>query len=112
MMMFKGWEERRHDLKAYRIALHNFTYVADYFDEWTCFDRIDEPFCGDCEDLAFTLQKQIGGDVWLVRYEGHDHAVLVKNGYVFDQFGAVKRKHYRGEFIKTLIFDDKPQPLK
>ena len=60
------------------------------------------PFAGDCEDFAFTLQGIIGGDVWYVTREGRQaHAVLVKDGLVYDSLSKhkVKKEFYQGEFI-------------
>jgi hypothetical protein len=107
MKRFKAWLSRRRDLKAYRVALSNFTYKKDRWDEWTRFDRTDQPFSGDCEDLAFTLQKQIGGEVRFCRVGGKGHAVLLKDGVVFDQFGAVKKQHYLGTILYVMHFEDK-----
>ena len=66
-------------------ASGNFNYKADINDEWRIYDRIDQPFEGDCEDYALTLQKQIGGDVWFVSHRTlGPHAVLVKNHIAYD----------------------------
>ena len=78
------------DEKAYYEALSNFTYVDDVADEHLAFTRIDKPFSGDCEDFAFTLQRQIGGEVWAFTYDNNvNHAALVLNGVVYDSL----RKH-------------------
>ena len=73
------------DDRAYYEALSNFTYVDDVADEHKVFTRIDNPFSGDCEDFAFTLQLQIGGEVWAFTHNNDtNHAALVLNGVVFD----------------------------
>ena len=78
------------DDRAYYEALSNFTYVDDVADEYKAFTRIDRPFAGDCEDFAFTLQRQIGGEVWAFTYDNNvNHAALVLNGVVYDSL----RKH-------------------
>ena len=78
------------DDKAYYMALSNFTYVDDIADEHKAFTRIDKPFEGDCEDFAFTLQVQIGGEVWAFTHnDKENHAALVLNGVVYDSL----RKH-------------------
>ena len=68
------------DDRAYYEALSNFIYIDDIADEHKAFTRIDSEFQGDCEDFAFTLQLQIGGEVWAfthndnVNHDGrHDH---------------------------------------
>lgn len=76
--------------RAYYEALSNFTYVDDVADEHKAFTRIDKPFEGDCEDFAFTLQLQIGGEVWAFTHNDNvNHAALVLNGVVYDSL----RKH-------------------
>ena len=60
------------------------------------------PFAGDCEDFAFTLQRVIGGNVWYVKREGREsHAVLVKNGLVYDSLSKyrTKKEEYQGDFV-------------
>ena len=90
------------DSEAHRLALWNFTYEADIDNEYRIYDSIDHPFMGDCEDLSFTLQRQIGGDVWYVILENGDrHAALVKNGIVYDNRSRrpIEKSQYQGEFI-------------
>jgi len=71
--------------KAYYEALSNFTYVDDVADEHKAFTSIDKPFKGDCEDFAFTLQLQIGGEVWAFTHnDKENHAALILNGIVYD----------------------------
>ena len=71
--------------------------------EYRIYDRIDRPFYGDCEDAAFTLQKQIGGDVWYVLLNnGTAHAALVKNGIVYDNR---KGQDLRSNQITMVILD-------
>tara|TARA_Y100000310_G_scaffold30979_1_gene29391 strand:- start:3025 stop:3378 length:354 start_codon:yes stop_codon:yes gene_type:complete len=71
--------------KAHSEALNNFTYVSDNkLDRWDRYDTAN-PFSGDCEDFSFSLQSVIGGKVYRVRlYDGQYHAVLLKNGVVYD----------------------------
>ncbi|MGE6419573.1 hypothetical protein ACQKDY_17725 [Alteromonas macleodii] len=76
--------------RAYYEALSNFTYIDDVADEHKAFTRIDSEFQGDCEDFAFTLQLQIGGEVWAFTHNDNvNHAALVLNGVVYDSL----RKH-------------------
>lgn len=73
------------DDEAYYRALSNYEHVDDIGDTHTAFTSIDNPIRGDCEDFAFSLKRQIGGDVWAVSRNGNvDHAVLIKNGVVYD----------------------------
>tara|TARA_X000001388_G_scaffold52616_7_gene38390 strand:+ start:613 stop:996 length:384 start_codon:yes stop_codon:yes gene_type:complete len=73
------------DDKAYYEALSNFIYIDDIADEHKAFTSIDKPFKGDCEDFAFTLQLQIGGEVWAFTHNDNvNHAALVLNGMVYD----------------------------
>lgn len=84
------------------MALWNFTYEADKENEYRIYNSISMPFAGDCEDFAFTLQGIIGGDVWYVTRKGRQaHAVLVKDGLVYDSLSKhkVKKEFYQGEFI-------------
>lgn len=88
--------------KAYYEALSNFTYVDDVEDEYKVYSQIDSPFSGDCEDFAFTLQHQIGGEVWAVsRNTKVDHAVLVTKGYVYDSLKTkpIKTEDYENRLI-------------
>ena len=90
------------DEEAHRLALWNFKYRADIADEWIIYDRIDQPFFGDCEDLSLSLQKQIGGDVWYVLLpDGTAHAALVKNNMVYDSLfnRPVAQDEYKGTFL-------------
>lgn len=73
------------DDRAYYEALSNFIYIDDIADEHKVFTRIDNPFSGDCEDFAFTLQLQIGGEVWAFTHNDNvNHAALILNGIVYD----------------------------
>lgn len=76
------------DYAIYNQAKYNFVYEADKENELRLYGRVDKRFYGDCEDFAFTLQKQIGGDVWYVILNDKSytqaHAVLVKDGVVYD----------------------------
>ena len=91
-------------LSVYDEAKQNFIYIEDEADEWLVYDRIDEPFMGDCEDFAFTLQKQIGGEVWKVHVYGIWHAVLLKDGFVYDNIRRtpITIFSYRGWFVEII----------
>ena len=69
-------------LDKWRVARRNFRYMEDIEGEILAYDRIDREFWGDCDDFAATLKKQIGGDMFAVKYQGYWHAVLVKDGFV------------------------------
>lgn len=102
LALLSGCTTMTPDQKAMWQASANFVYVADVADEWRVYDRIDQPFEGDCEDYALTLQKQIGGKVWYVNH--HDrgaHAVLVKNNVTYDFLAgrSMHRDSYPGEFV-------------
>ena len=93
------------DAEAHRLALWNFYYEADKVDEYRIYNSISNPFYGDCEDFAFTLRRQIGGDVWLIRLEDRSyHAALVKNNLVYDNNSRrpIKRMDYHGRFIRVM----------
>ena len=87
LLLLTGCASMTTEQSAQWKATANFTYEseADGKDEWLAFDSIDQPFTGDCEDYAFTLQNEIGGDVWYVVLPGkRAHAVLAKNGISYD----------------------------
>lgn len=99
------------DAEAHRLALWNFSYQSDIADEWKVYDRIDQPFSGDCEDFSLSLQKQIGGDVWYVILpDGTAHAALVKNDIVYDNINRrpIGVTDYRGQFIKIMSNNKEP----
>ena len=90
-------------------ALNNFTYVSDVpgAETYTAFTDITEPFYGDCEDFAFTLQKQIGGDVWAMTHtERVNHAVLIVDGIVYDNFFKIPTPldKYPGKKLHPIFF--------
>lgn len=90
------------DAEAHRLALWNFHYEKDIDNEWRVYDRIDRTFMGDCEDYSASLQGVIGGDVWYVIIpNGIAHAVLVKNGIVYDSLSRypIPKGQYKGRFI-------------
>ncbi len=101
LILLSGCTTMTPDQKAMWQASANFTYVADIADEWRVYDRIDKPFEGDCEDYAFTLKKQIGGDVWYVLRKEGAHAVLVKNNITYDFLArrSMHRDNYPGKFV-------------
>lgn len=93
------------ETEAHRRAFFHFTYVPDVIDERRIYDSIDEPFYGDCEDYAFTLQRVIGGDVWLIQLpDSTHHAALVKNSTVYDNNSRwpIERSKYDGRFIRVM----------
>jgi outer membrane biogenesis lipoprotein LolB len=102
LLALSGCTTMTPDQKAMQQASDNFVYVSDIADEWRIYDRIDQPFEGDCEDYALTLQKQIGGKVWYVNHHKRGaHAVLVKNNVTYD-FLVKRPLHkylYPGEFV-------------
>lgn len=94
--------------QKYGEAKRNFRYRKDIADEWVRYDRIDVPFIGDCEDFSLSLQHQIGGKVMHVIYRGSAHAVLIQDGYVYDNImkTPVAVEDYRGEIIYEMIYKD------
>ena len=104
LVLLSGCTTMTPDQKAMWQASANFVCVADVADERRVYDRIDQPFEGDCEDYALTLQKQIGGKVWyVVRKEGA-HAVLVKDQITYDFLArrSMDIEVYPGEFIYVM----------
>jgi len=90
-------------------ALENFTYIEDKPDHETyiAFTEITSPFYGDCEDFAFTLQKQIGGEVWAMTHTAQQaHAVLIVDGIVYDNFFRIPTPidDYPGEKLYPIFF--------
>lgn len=89
--------------QAFYVAKANFIYEPDKANEIRVYDSIDKPFRGDCEDFAFTLQKQIGGIVlWMAKGEycaiDAPHAVLLVDGVVYDNCAddPIKLEKYKG----------------
>ena len=79
------------DFAAYNKLLNGFTYqtydapgetVAEQ--SVTVQKDLSAGLTGDCDDFAFTLKHHIGGEVWYTFVDGTPHAVLVKDGIVFD----------------------------
>ena len=92
------------DHKVYRTALTNFVYESDVEDERRIYNTVDREFYGDCEDFAFTLQKQIGGEVWYVKLDDKTkfsvHAVLVKDGVTYDYiYKSSWKENYPARFL-------------
>jgi hypothetical protein len=99
---FKSLFTHTKEEAAHRLALRNFIYESDIADERRIYGRIDIAFRGDCEDFAFTLKIQIGGDVWYVLLpDGQAHAVLVIGDkcYCNRYRRPVSRKRYAGKFL-------------
>ncbi|PWI34741.1 hypothetical protein DI392_00190 [Vibrio albus] len=91
------------DEKIYFQARSNFRYQSDINNELRVYPDISQPFYGDCEDFAFTLQQQIGGKVWHVKLKNRNHhAVLVKNGMVYDLNYKILRDIYPAQFIQEM----------
>jgi hypothetical protein len=87
----------------YYKARSNFRYEADIANEYRVYASIDSPFYGDCEDFAFTLQRQIGGDVYFVMlHKKYPHAVLVKDGVAYDMKFKIGKDFYPGTFYSIL----------
>ncbi len=64
-------------MAAKRSLDNRFTYVADREDQWSEL-AASGPVSGDCEDYAITLQKEVGGTMW-ISYPllgGNKHAFL------------------------------------
>jgi hypothetical protein len=92
----------------YKQATRSFTYEHDIANEYRIYGRIDQQFKGDCEDFAFTLQKQIGGDVYFTYLNGTEpHAVLSLNGKVYDMDGIARPiKDYPGKLLFIMTYED------
>jgi hypothetical protein len=93
--------------QKYGEAKKNFRYRRDVADEWVRYDSVSESFIGDCEDMAFSLQHQIGGKVMRVIYKSLWHAVLVTNGYVYDNIMKypVAVEAYEGLIINEMVYE-------
>ncbi len=99
------------DTQMLHKALSNFTYKADSHEGlWNRFDSIDKPFAGDCEDFAFTLQLQIGGKVMYTKRWYGPHAVLLKDGLVYDNEinWPVATGDYGSELLYEMVYSKKP----
>jgi hypothetical protein len=99
---FRGLFIASKEEAAHRLAYSNFIYESDIADERRIYQRIDKPFRGDCEDFAFTLKIQIGGDVWYVLLpDGQAHAVLVIGDkcYCNRYRRPMPQSRYQGEFL-------------
>lgn len=95
--------------KEFYTALENFTYIEDApgAETYTAFTDISQPFFGDCEDFAFTLQKQIGGEVWAMTHTDQvAHAVLIVEGIVYDNFFQIPTpvEDYPGKKLYPIFF--------
>jgi predicted transglutaminase-like cysteine proteinase len=100
--------------KRIKKVFHNFNYVLDVDqygidDKWVSFDNADnEKFYGDCEDLAFSLQKIIGGSVFKVKLkdsfysDNPYHAVLVVNNIVIDNINGVSKVDHYFNAVATI----------
>lgn len=86
-------------------ALHaRFTYRADIADEH-CIAPPGRRFVGDCEDFAYTLQGEIGGEVWhVVLPDGRHHAVVKRDGWVYDNLHKrpVKSGIYPARWLRLM----------
>lgn len=75
------------DWAAQRALDERFVYVeeAPDKDDWKFLEPEGKVY-GDCEDYAITLQREIGGKIWLLypMNGGVGHAVVVKGGLVYD----------------------------
>lgn len=92
----------------YKTAKLNFIYEPDQQDERRIYNTVENKFYGDCEDFAFTLQKQIGGQVWYVvlddRTSYRYHAVLVKDGVTYDYlYKSSWVENYPASFLFVMV---------
>ena len=79
-------------------------------DSW-CIGPPSGMWYGDCEDYSFTKKREIGGEVWhVVLPDQHHHAVLLKDGWVFDMLNSspVAKESYRGIWL----FQMEPDPVR
>lgn len=102
--LLKKLFSRTNEEHAYALALKNFKYVRDQFNELKIGDDINKPFSGDCEDFAFTLRRAIGGEVYRVRVRQGWHAVLVKDQFVYCNMRKrrIKQHRYPGTFYDIM----------
>lgn len=99
-----------HEVKAFQTAHYNFKYTKDpKSDPWYAFTNINNPFSGDCEDFAFTLQRAIGGQVMYTILERTAHAVLLKDGVIYDSRykWPISAEDYQGAVIYEMHFEIK-----
>lgn len=76
-------------------------YTDDPSDVWCVGPKFGR-WLGDCEDYAFTKQREIGGDVWhVVLPDGRHHAALVRDGFVYDNLhkSPVKLSSYQASWL-------------
>lgn len=104
MVSAGGCSTIQRDTGYFNIAYSNFIYTKDPkgTDPALVYTSINYPFAGDCEDFAFTLQRQIGGDVYYVLHnERGAHAVLEKNGMIYDNLNdtPMSAEEYPGFFV-------------
>lgn len=90
----------------YREAKRNFVYEADVANEIRVYDSIATPFYGDCEDFAFTLQRVIGGSVYHVTASNIHHAILIKDGIVYDSAADAPYRitYFRGYVLAEMFY--------
>lgn len=101
------------EAQQHYIALSNFTYTPDPVVSEELSHRVNwsrhnplKPFSGDCEDYAFSLQSLIGGKVYQVQLDsGQSHAVLVKDGIVYDSLDLrpINKADYPGLFLTLMV---------
>lgn len=91
------------------IAMDNFTYIEEVEDSWDAYN-IYEPFEGDCEDFAFSMQLAAeGGEAYLVRSnssEQVDHVVFFYYNLVWEMSGIyIYTLAAYNMLIGTILFD-------
>ena len=100
------------DSEVFWNAKKNFHYVTDSVqygksDKWVRFPSVEKRFNGDCEDFAFTMQAQIGGDVWhVIIPSGEHHAILLKGGVIYDNMMPypVLKSDYSAQWLRVMVF--------
>lgn len=72
-------------MDAKRSLDNRFTYLADRGDQWSEM-ATSGPVTGDCEDYAITLQKEVGGTMWIAYplTGGDAHAFLCHGVHCVD----------------------------
>ena len=103
----------KHDTRVFRAAMRNFTYKRDEIgrDIWERIKGLGTRWIFDCEGFAFSLQWLLGGTVWhaVLHRNGAHHAVLMKDGYVFDYeyahpIPAHTYQKFYGKFVEVMVF--------
>ena len=88
----------------YKKARRNFIYKRETTspEQHLIYTSVHSRFTGDCEDFAFTLQRQIGGIVWhvVLNKTKQHHAVLVKDGVAYgNKYSPMSLDLYPARFV-------------